>query len=94
MKRQIRKRRFIIAINETYEPFYGKIKNLWIHNYTNGVKGATGSYKYIVVSIVSSDLKFILHAIPITKISMETGYYMRGAVGIRKIAHTNRGCPS
>jgi len=37
-------KRFIIAIDETYEPFYGRIKNLWIHDYTNGVKGATGSY--------------------------------------------------
>ena len=25
VKRQIRRRRFIIAIDETYEPFYGKI---------------------------------------------------------------------
>ena len=30
VKRQIRRRRFIIAIDETYEPFYGKIKNLLI----------------------------------------------------------------
>ncbi len=77
VKRQIRRRRFIIAIDETYEPFYGKIKNLWIHDYTNGVKGATGSYKYIVVSIVSGDLRFILLVIPISKISMETDYYVR-----------------
>ena len=53
VKRQIRRRRFIIAIDVTYEPFYRKIKNQWIHDYTNGVKGATGSYKYIAVSIVS-----------------------------------------
>ena len=72
VKRQIRKRRFIIAIDETYEPFYRKIKNQWIHDYTNGVKGATGSYKYIAVSIVSGDLKFTLLVIPIPKISMET----------------------
>jgi hypothetical protein len=52
-KGRIRRRRFIIAIDETHEPFYGKIKNLWIRDYTNGVKGATGSYKYIVASIVS-----------------------------------------
>ena len=31
-KGQIRRRRFIIAIDETYEPFYGRIKNLWIHD--------------------------------------------------------------
>jgi len=69
VKGQIRKRRFIIAIDETHEPFYGRIKTLWIHDYKNGVKGATGSYKYIVVSIVSGDLRFILLVIPIPKIS-------------------------
>jgi hypothetical protein len=41
----------------------------WIHDYRNGVKGATGSYKYIVVSIVSGNLRFILLVIPIPKIS-------------------------
>jgi hypothetical protein len=30
VKGKIRKRRFIIAIDEAHEPFYGKIKNLWI----------------------------------------------------------------
>jgi len=30
VKIQIRRRRFIIAIDETYEAFYGKIKNLLI----------------------------------------------------------------
>jgi hypothetical protein len=76
-KAQIRRRRFIIAIDETHEPFYGRIKNLWIHDYRNGVKGATGSYKYIVVSIVSGDLRFILLVIPIPKISLETDYYVK-----------------
>ena len=77
VKGQIRRRRFIIAIDETHNPFYGKIKNQWIHDYTHGVKGATGSYKYIVVSIVSGDLRFILRVIPIPKASMETDYYVR-----------------
>jgi len=77
VKRRIRRRRFIIAIDETYEPVYGKIKNQWIHDYTNGVKGATGSYKYIAVSIVSGDLRFVILAIPIPKISMETDYYVK-----------------
>jgi hypothetical protein len=45
-KGRIRRRRFIIAIDETHEPFYGRIKNLRIHDYRNGVKGATSSYKY------------------------------------------------
>ena len=77
VKGQIRRRRFIIAIDETHEPFYGRLKNLWIHDYRNGVKGATGSYKYIVVSIVSGDLRFILLVIPIPKISMDTDYYVK-----------------
>jgi hypothetical protein len=71
VKGQIRRRRFIIAIDETHEPFYGRLRNLWIHDYRNGVKGATGSYKYIIVSMVSGDLRFILLVIPIPKISKE-----------------------
>ena len=76
-KGQIRRRRFIIAIDETHEPFYGRTKNLWIHDYRNGVKGATGSYKYIVITIVSGDLRFILLVIPIPKISNDTDYYVK-----------------
>jgi hypothetical protein len=77
VKGQIRRRRFIIAIDETHEPFYGRLRNLWIHDYRNGVKGATGSYKYIIVSMVSGDLRFILLVIPIPKISKETDYYVK-----------------
>lgn len=77
VKRQIRRRQIIVAIDETYEPFYGSKKNPWIHDYTNGVKGATGSYKFIVLSVVSGDLRYIIHAIPIPKISMEKDYYVK-----------------
>ena len=34
-------------------------------------------YKYIAVSIVSGDLRFVILAIPIPKISMETDYYVK-----------------
>ena len=77
VKRQIRRRRFIIAIDETYDPVYGKIRNQWIHDYTNGVKGATGSYKYIAVSIVSGNLRFIILVIPVPKINIGTDYYVK-----------------
>ncbi|MGB7001297.1 MAG: hypothetical protein WBE22_04700 [Halobacteriota archaeon] len=71
-KGQIRRRRFIIAIDETHEPFYERIKNRWIHDCTNSVKGATNSYKYLVVFIVSGNLRFVLFVIPIPKISKDT----------------------
>jgi hypothetical protein len=77
VKMKIRRRHFIVAIDETYEPFYGRKKNPWIHDCTNGVKGATGSYVFIVLSIVSGDLRYILPAIPIPKISMEKDYYVK-----------------
>jgi putative transposase len=77
VKRRIRRRQFIVAIDETYEPFYWRKKNPWIHDYTNGIKGATGSYVFIVLSIVSGDLRYILPAIPIQKISMEKDYYVK-----------------
>ena len=80
VKKRIRRRQIIVAIDETYEPFYGRKKNPWIHEYTNGVKGATGSYVFIVLSIVSGNLRFILLTIPIPKISMEKDYYVRELV--------------
>lgn len=77
VKRRIRRRKFIVAFDETYEKFYGIEKNLWIYEYTNVVKGATGSYVFIVLSFVSGDLRHIFPAIPITKISMEKDYYVK-----------------
>lgn len=53
-----------LAFDETYEPYYGKKWSLWIHAYKNKVKGAAGSYKFMVCSIVLGEKRFVLYAVP------------------------------
>jgi hypothetical protein len=67
-------RKFTIAIDITYQPYYGEDPNAWIHGY-RPVKGSTGCYKFIVVSIVSYTRRFILIALPIPVISKPMAWY-------------------
>ncbi len=55
-----------LAFDETFLPYYGKKgkESVWIHGYTNKIKGATGSYKFMVVSIVMRNQRFVLFALP------------------------------
>ena len=54
-----------IAFDETYIPYYGKNNNhVWIHKYNNKVKGATGSYKFIVASIVAHEQRYVISMLP------------------------------
>jgi len=58
-----------IAFDETYIPYYGKhTESLWIHGYTNKIKGATGSYKFMVASIVLNEQKFVISMLPMSVI--------------------------
>lgn len=59
-----RNRAFTIAIDTTYEPYYGEKKNFWIHGY-KPKKGCTGSFCFIMVSIVQGDKRFVLYALPV-----------------------------
>jgi len=69
-----RRLKWFISIDETLEPFYGKVKKLsseakpYISSYRNDVKGATGSFKYMVVSICCKRYK-----IPLAITPMKTG---------------------
>ncbi|MFQ5816211.1 MAG: transposase [Candidatus Hydrothermarchaeaceae archaeon] len=67
-------RKFTIAMDITYQPYYGKKPNAWIHSY-KPVKGATGCYKFLVMSIVSYSRRFILAALPIPVISRPMAWY-------------------
>lgn len=58
------------------------------------IKGATDSYKYVVVSIVSGNLRFILPVLHIPKISNDTDYYVKELLIFVKSLHTNRDRPS
>ena len=56
--------RVVIAFDETFIPFYGKSNNNWICDYNNKVKGATGSYKFMVCSIIMQSKRYVLFALP------------------------------
>ncbi len=56
-----------IAFDETFIPYYGrKTDSVWVHGYKNGVKGAVGSYKFMVASIVLANKRFNLFMIPMS----------------------------
>jgi hypothetical protein len=65
----LRNRRVVLAFDTTLESFYGKITNnwFWIHDY-NPVRGCTGSFQFITVSIVVGEKKFILGALPVPRV--------------------------
>ena len=62
----LRNRRFVIAFDTTYEPFYGdeNANNFWIHEY-KPVNGCIGCFIFITVSIVVGEKKFILGSLPV-----------------------------
>jgi len=66
LKIMLRNRQIVLAFDTTYEPFYGKpnSNNLWIHGY-KPVKGCTGCFTFITVSIVVGEEKFILASLPV-----------------------------
>lgn len=74
LKSKLPHRKFTIAIDITYQPYYGKKPNAWVHGY-KPVKGATGCYKFIVVSVVSYSRRFILIALPVPVISKPMAWY-------------------
>ena len=65
VKPLFRNRKFILAFDTTYEPFYGdqNANNLWIHEY-RPVRGCIGCFVFITVSIVVGEKKFILGSLP------------------------------
>jgi hypothetical protein len=70
IKRISRINNLILAFDETFIAYFGKTRSLWINSYTNNVKGATGSYKFMCCSVIIGSKKLLLYAIP-----MKTGDY-------------------
>ena len=68
IKPMFRNRRFVLAFDTTYEPFYGddNANNLWIHEY-KPVRGCSGSFEFITCSIVVGEKKLILGCLPIPR---------------------------
>ena len=54
----------ILAFDETYEEYFGKAKNAWIWGY-KPKKGSTGCFKFLVLSIVKNNRRYVLGAVPV-----------------------------
>lgn len=66
LKRLLRNRKVALAFDTTDEPFYGKIEGFWIHA-EQPVRGCTGCFKFITVSIVDRENKLILGSLPVQR---------------------------
>lgn len=64
ISRPLRNRRVALAFDTTDEPYFGKVQGFYIHPY-RPVRGSTGCFKYITVSIVDRDNKLILGSLPV-----------------------------
>jgi len=65
LKIHSRNRRFILSVDETEDPFYGKfnkgINNLYLHDLTYAKKGAKYCYKYLTLAITCNNgIRYIL----------------------------------
>src|SRR3989338_51743 len=56
-----------VAFDETYLPYYGQKWSMWIYGYNNKLKGATGSYKFMVCSIVLGKRHLVLYMLPMKR---------------------------
>lgn len=61
-----RNRKMVIAADITYDPYYGDDESIWIHGY-KPANGSTGSYHYLVISIVLNGTRMIIGALPLRK---------------------------
>jgi putative transposase len=64
VKRQLRNRQAAFCFDLTDEPYYGKVKGLWIHP-QKPAQGSTGCFKYITLSCTDRNVKFILGSLPV-----------------------------
>ena len=62
-----------LAFDITDEPFYGKTRNMWIHNYT-GKDGIVGKLKYLTLSLVGKE------KLPVLALPFHVGQDMTDAI--------------
>lgn len=59
-----RNRKIVVAVDITHDAYYGECKSIWIHKF-KPEKGSTGSYQFMVISIVLNGERFILGILPL-----------------------------
>lgn len=90
-KEQLKKSgKVILIVDETHEPYYGKKKDAWVHDY-RPEKGCTGSYKFLCISVLIGEKRFFVDAVPLSvfsdskKILHEMLSYLKTIVWIKVV---------
>lgn len=66
LRRLLRNRQVALAFDTTDEPYYGKVSGFWIHA-EQPVRGCTGCFKFLTVSVVDRENKLILGSLPVQR---------------------------
>lgn len=82
--RKLRKRRAIVIIDYTYEPFFGITLNRWIHLYKPAA-GCRGCYKILAASIVVDEQRYFVYAKPIHVLADETAELEKVLLHIKEL---------
>lgn len=64
-------RKALVIIDYTYEPFFGRTENEWVHRY-RPAKGSRGCYKFLAASILVDEQRHFVYAKPVSAITDET----------------------
>jgi putative transposase len=65
MSRLLRNREVALAFDTTDEPYYGRVKGLWVHPFCEA-KGSTGCFKFLAVSAVDRRNRLVLGCLPVS----------------------------
>lgn len=66
MKPKLRNRKVKLGFDITEEPVYGNISGIWMHP-NKPVRGSTGCFKFLTVSIVGQQERLILGSLPVRR---------------------------
>ena len=66
LKNKLRNRKVKLAFDITEEPVYGEIIGVWMHP-NKPVRGSTGCFKFLTVSIVGQQERLILGSLPVRR---------------------------
>lgn len=69
--KKFRKKRAVLIIDHTHDPFYGKTENEWIHKYRSE-SGARGSFRFFSASIVVDEQRYFIYSVPVSILDNET----------------------
>jgi hypothetical protein len=82
--RHDKRRMLFLVVDETYEPYYGKEENEWIHEY-KPKDGSRGSFKFLTFALVAPrQWRFVVRSVPIRKKQSTTALIVETSLSIHK----------